>query len=59
VVQHVLTSRDGKSLGIAVIWDEVATKDGELIPAFVVVTTAPNALIGLITDWIGGIASMP
>jgi putative SOS response-associated peptidase YedK len=50
VVQHVLTPRDGKPLGIAVIWDEVATKDGELIPAFVMVTTAPNDLIGSVTD---------
>jgi putative SOS response-associated peptidase YedK len=50
VVQHVLSPPDGKPLGIAMIWDEVPTKDGELIPAFVMVTTAPNDLIGSVTD---------
>jgi putative SOS response-associated peptidase YedK len=50
VVQHVLTPRDGKPLGIAVIWDEVPKQDGELLLAFVMVTTAPNAVIGSVTD---------
>jgi putative SOS response-associated peptidase YedK len=32
-----------------VVWDEVPTNDGELIPAFVMVTTAPGDLIGSVT----------
>lgn len=50
VIQHVLTPRDGKPLGIAVIWDTVPNRDGALIEAFVMVTTEPNALIGTVTD---------
>jgi len=50
VIQHVLTPRDGKPLGIAVIWDAVPNRDGVLIEAFVMVTTEPNALIGTVTD---------
>jgi putative SOS response-associated peptidase YedK len=50
VIQHVLTPRDGKPLGIAVIWDRVSNRDGGLIEAFVMVTTEPNALIGTVTD---------
>ena len=47
VIQHVLTARDGKPLGIAVIWDHVPNKDGDLVLAFVMATTLPNALIGM------------
>jgi putative SOS response-associated peptidase YedK len=43
VIQHVLTPRDGKPLGIAVIWDTVPNRDGVLIEAFVMVTTEPRA----------------
>ena len=50
VIQHVLTPRDGKPLGIAVIWDTVPYRDGVLIKAFVMVTTEPNMLIGTVTD---------
>src|SRR3984957_17037499 len=50
VIQHVLTPRDGKPLGIAVIWDMVPNRDGVLIEAFVMVTSEPNALIKTVTD---------
>jgi putative SOS response-associated peptidase YedK len=50
VIQHVLTQRDGKPLGITVIWDAVPNRDGVLIEAFVMVTTEPNAVIGTVTD---------
>ena len=50
VIQRVLTPRDGKPLGIAVIWDMVPNRDGVLIEAFVMVTTEPNALIKTVTD---------
>jgi putative SOS response-associated peptidase YedK len=50
VVQHVVTPRDGRPLGLAVIWDTVPTKEGGEVLAFVMVTTAPNALAATITD---------
>ncbi len=49
-IQHVLRPRDGKPLGIAVIWHLVPNRDGDMIAAFVMATTAPNALIGTVTD---------
>ena len=48
--QHVLTPKDGKPLGIAVIWEGwTHPSEGEL-QTFVMVTVPPNALIGSITD---------
>lgn len=45
--QHVITPRDGKPLGIAVIWERWRKMPLE---SFAMVTTAANALIGTITD---------
>ena len=50
VVQHVLTPRDKNPLGLAVIWDEVPTREGESVPAFVMATTLPCPLIATVTD---------
>lgn len=50
VVQHVLTPRDGKPRGIAVIFDHVLGPEDERILAFVMVTTPASALIGTVTD---------
>lgn len=50
IVQHDVTPRDGCPLGLAVIWDTVPTKEGGEVLAFVMVTTAPNALAATITD---------
>lgn len=50
VVQHTIRPRDGKPLGIAVIWREFVFSDGEVLDCFVMVTVEPNQLIGTITD---------
>ncbi|HEX4532869.1 MAG TPA: SOS response-associated peptidase [Rhizomicrobium sp.] len=48
--QHTITPRDGKPLGIAVLWESwTHPSEGELL-TFVMVTTAANTLIGTITD---------
>lgn len=53
--QWVISPRDGRPLGIAVIWEEWAHVDPETgveerFPVFVMVTTPPNPLIARITD---------
>lgn len=49
-VQHELTPCDGSPIGLAVIWEAVAGPDGQSLLTFVMVTTAPNDLIGRVTD---------
>jgi putative SOS response-associated peptidase YedK len=49
-VQHVLTPRDGRPIGLAVIWERVAGLDGQPLLTFVMVTTPPNDLIARVTD---------
>ncbi|MGD0864343.1 MAG: SOS response-associated peptidase [Rhizomicrobium sp.] len=49
-VQHTITPRDGKPVGIAVLWQAWTHRDeGELL-TFAMVTTAANNLISRITD---------
>ena len=50
VVQHTLTPRDGVILGGACIFDLVPGPDGSMVPAFIMVTTAPSQLIATVTD---------
>lgn len=48
--QHVVTPRDGKPIGIAVLWERWTHRtEGELY-TFVMVTVPPNKLISTITD---------
>src|SRR5215469_12755431 len=48
--QHVITPRDGKPLGIAVVWERwTAHNEGALL-TFAMVTVPANKLIGTITD---------
>ena len=48
--QHVVSSRDGKPLAIAVVWERwTAHNEGELL-TFAMVTVPANKLIGTITD---------
>lgn len=48
-IQHVLTPRDRKPIGLVAIWEAVKVGDAELL-TFVMVTTAPKELIGSVTD---------
>ncbi len=52
--QWVITPRDGRPLGIAVLWEAWARADApegdETLLTFVMVTTPPNALIATVTD---------
>lgn len=47
--QYVLTPNDGQPIPIAVIWNRFTAESGAPYLAFVMVTTANNALIGTIT----------
>lgn len=48
--QHTVTPRDGKPIGIAVLWERWTNRnEGELL-TFVMVTTPANRLISTITD---------
>lgn len=48
--QQVLTPKDGKPLGIAVVWKIEAQPDRSEIPVYIMVTTPPNTLIATITE---------
>jgi len=48
--QYTVTPRDGKPLGIAVIWDAIPHPMLGQILSFVMVTVEPNKLISTITD---------
>jgi putative SOS response-associated peptidase YedK len=48
--QFVVTPRDGKPIGIAVVWERWGEPHGGTLLTFAMVTTPPNALIGAITD---------
>ena len=48
--QQVLTPKDGKQLGIAVIWNYETQPDGTEILVYCMVTTPPNRQIGEITE---------
>ena len=48
--QHVVTPKDGKPIGIAVIWQSWSEARAGGIDTFAMVTTPANALIGTITD---------
>ena len=50
IVQHRIRPKDGKPLGIAVIWREWLFPDGEILDCFVMITVEPNSLIRTITD---------
>lgn len=48
--QYILTPKDGKPVGIAVIWERWTAKDGSTLLTFAMVTTPPNEIIGTMTD---------
>jgi putative SOS response-associated peptidase YedK len=48
--QWTITPRDGKPIGIAVIFERWTHTDGNEVPTFVMATTPANALISRITD---------
>jgi putative SOS response-associated peptidase YedK len=48
--QHVITPRDGKPLGIAVVWERWTNRNDNELLTFAMVTTPANRLIGTITD---------
>lgn len=48
--QFTITPKDGKPIGIAVIWEREAQPDGAEMLTFAMVTTPPNRLIATITD---------
>jgi putative SOS response-associated peptidase YedK len=48
--QHTVTPRDGKPLGIAVLWEHWMHDTGGELYTFVMVTVDANRLIGTITD---------
>ncbi len=48
--QHVITSRDGGPLAIAVIWERWTKLPSAPLESFAMVTTPANQLIGTITD---------
>ncbi len=50
VVQHVVTPRAGGPRGIAAIFDDVPTRDGGMVTAFVMVTRPPLAPLDTLTD---------
>jgi putative SOS response-associated peptidase YedK len=50
VVQHTISPRDGKPIPIAVIWEKWENRNEGTLLTFVMVTTAPNALIATVTD---------
>jgi len=48
--QHVITPRDGKPLGIAVLYERWTHSSEDDLLTFVMVTTPANTLVGTITD---------
>lgn len=48
--QHTITPKDGKPLGIAVIYEHWVNEAGGELYTFAMLTTAANALVGTITD---------
>jgi putative SOS response-associated peptidase YedK len=48
--QHTITPRDGRPVGIAVLWECWQREGCGALYTFVMATTPPNALIGTITD---------
>lgn len=48
--QHTIRSRDGKPVGIAVLWERWTHRNEGQLLTFVMVTTPANKLIGSITD---------
>ena len=50
VLQHTITPRDGKPIGLGVIWERWLDRNEGSLLTFVMVTTAPNRLIATVTD---------
>jgi len=48
--QHIISPRDGKPLGIAVVWERWSARNEAALFSFAMVTVAANQLIGRITD---------
>jgi putative SOS response-associated peptidase YedK len=49
-IQHTITPRDGKPVGIAVVWEKWENRNEGTLLTFVMVTTPPNALIAEFAD---------
>lgn len=50
VIQHTITPRDGKPIALGVIWERWLDRNEGSLLTFVMVTTAPNKLIAIVTD---------
>jgi putative SOS response-associated peptidase YedK len=48
--QHIISPRDGKPLGIAVVWERWSARNEAALLSFAMVTVAANQFIGRITD---------